>query len=368
MSHANKKVVSPKSVIREKPTRNEATSLMTKSEATELHNSLTSSLDKLSISAPDFSDKKNGHIVQIGFGCVGSAYGKAYDSKGFMVTGLEASKALIDKYKNTMNIYHIDSKQEIENIKDVDFIMISVCTPLNLKDDKLDLSYLFNTIPNVATILKKSPDAFVIIRSTVPPTTTKEYKQKLSKLLEKEPKVLFQPEFLRAVSAVEDAKHPWHVVLGVDKGIDVTKLISLYSKFVDRSDISILTVEEAEIMKVYHNCFNAAKISFFNQCDMLCEEINKRHNTTINMNAISETLTRTCEGLRNPKYGTKTKHAYYGSCLPKDSAELAALEKAYGLKVPLFSSVVQVNNEVKKKDKVEVLHGDHHMSFDKFKV
>jgi len=304
------------------------------------------------------------NIVQIGCGIVGNAYVDAYIKAGCQVTGLEASDRIIDKLKDKINIYHIDSQNEIASIKNVDYIMISVCTPL--KDDKLDTSYLYNTIPNVALILRSSPNAIVVIRSTVPPETTIKYQSKLQNVYGDKVSVAFQPEFLRAASAHEDAENPWHIVCGVNNEKDAKKLIDLYSKFVHINKISIIKIEEAEMLKMFHNCFNAAKISFFNQCGLLIDSINQTHAIDINIDVITQTLVKTCEGLKNPKYGTLSGHAYYGSCLPKDSAELASLEKTYGLNIPLFDAIVKVNNEIKKKDTREHLVGDFHLPFNEF--
>lgn len=299
-------------------------------------------------------------VVQIGCGVVGKAYVSAYQNKNCSVVGIEASQKLVDLYKNEMEIYHIND--DISDVSNVDFIMISICTPL--KDDKLDLSYLFSSIKNVSVLVKNSPNAFVVIRSTVPPTTTRKYKSLLEADVGFKVNVLFQPEFLRAVSAVEDALNPWYVVCGVEPDLDTSKLMDLYSRFIRKDLISFCTIEEAELLKVFHNSYNAAKISFTNQADLLCKAISKMENTTINTETIFAMMVKTCEGLKNSKYGTKPGHAYYGTCLPKDSAELASLEKRYGLEVPLFDSVVCVNNVVKRSDKTEVLNGDHHVSFE----
>lgn len=324
----------------------------------------------MNIPTNEINMSKQYTVVQIGCGVVGYAYAQAYKSIGCKVYGIEASKTLVDKYKDEFEIYHIND--DISSIKNVDFIMISVCTPLNGK--QLDLSYLFQTIPNVTTILSASPNALVIIRSTVRPTTCESYKEQLDKYLsdvtgsKTNVNVLFQPEFLRAATATEDAKHPWHIVIGTDSTTDVTNLIDLYKRFVggDEKKISICTIAEAELMKIFHNCFNATKISYFNQCGLLCEAISKEHGFDINIDRITAILSNTCEGLLNPKYGTKAGHAYYGTCLPKDSAELADLENKYNLPVQLFDKVVGVNNVIKSRDKKEVLIGDFHMSFDKF--
>ena len=299
------------------------------------------------------------NIVQIGCGVVGKAYVDAYKKVGCNVIGIEASRKLIDMYKDEMAIYHVDD--DMNDIVNIDFVMISICTPL--KGEDLDLSYLFSSVKNVSVIAKKNPKVTVVLRSTVPPGTTRKYKEQLEKMVNRRVNVLFQPEFLRAVSALEDAVNPWHIVVGVDDGTDISKLLDLYGRFIDKEQISILNIEESELMKMYHNSFNAMKISYTNHCGTLNDCISERNGVTIDTNKIFATMVKTCEGLRNPKYGTKAGHAYYGTCLPKDSSALAHLEKEYGLSVPLFDCVVKVNDEIKKTDSEEVLVGDFHVPY-----
>lgn len=308
-------------------------------------------------------NNKEYRIVQVGCGVVGKAYVTAYQKVGCHVIGIEASQKLVNLYKSNMEIYHVS--HNMSDIKGIDFVMISICTPL--KEDKLDLTFLFNSIENIAEIVKNSPNALVIIRSTVPPNTTRIYKKKIEDILGHSVNVLYQPEFLRSISAEADAINPWHLVFGVDDNVDIYKLVDLYTRFVGRECITVMSIEEAELLKIFHNCFNATKISFTNQCDLLCKEISKKHNIGINTDNVMSTMVKTCEGLINPKYGTKPGHAYYGICLPKDSAELASLEKTYNLSVPFFDSVVKVNNEIKKYDKIEHLNGDYHITYDKLK-
>ena len=81
----------------------------------------------------------------------------------------------------------------------------------------------------------------------------------------------FQPEFLRARSAMDDAMYPWYVVIGTCGEHHPRGLYDLYLDFVDSKKIKIMPAEEAELLKIFHNSFNAAKISFFNQCDLLCK-------------------------------------------------------------------------------------------------
>jgi UDPglucose 6-dehydrogenase len=304
------------------------------------------------------------HILQIGTGVVGYAYVKAYKSIGCKVTGLEASRQLIDKYKDETTMYNIDD--DLTPIKDVDFVMISINTPL--KGDDLDMTYLFSSVKNVAVVIKNSPKAQVVIRSTIVPTVSDTYKEMLEKTVGHTVDVLFQPEFLRAVSAEDDALHPWHIILGAKEATNTDKLIELYCMFdgITRDKITQMPIDEAELFKMFHNCYNAAKISWFNQADLLCRAINRDYGKKIDISVITKVLPQTCEGIINKKYGLTTGHGYYGTCLPKDSAALAKLEKKHNLEVPLFASVVNVNHIMVAQDKEPVLNGDNHVPYNQF--
>jgi UDPglucose 6-dehydrogenase len=306
------------------------------------------------------------HVVQGGCGVVGKAYVQAFEKVGFKVSCIEANTKMIEQLKSEKEdrpVYHVND--DMNDIKNVDFVLLSINTPL--KGKKLDLTYLFSSIRNVAVIVKNNPDVFVVIRSTVPPGTTRKYKEELEQASGQSVKVLFQPEFLRDKTNFQDALNPWHVVIGRDEDVDVSKFRKFYHHYIDDQSITEMSVEEAEYLKIIHNSFNAAKISFFNQCKLLVDAINERNGLDMDINVISKCITKTCEGLMNPRYGTKAGHAYYGSCLPKDSAEFASLEADYGLEAKLFKAVVDVNNIVTKQDKEVVLHGDNHMEFNTLK-
>ncbi|AYV78029.1 MAG: GDP-mannose 6-dehydrogenase [Edafosvirus sp.] len=309
------------------------------------------------------TNEKKFKVTQIGLGVVGGSFGLSYKKVGCDVVGIEASKELVEKFKKEFETYHISD--DLSHVKDVDFIFLSINTPLDEATQKLNLKYLFSSIPNVCTIVKNSPKALVVVRSTVPPTTTNTYKKELEALCGFKVNVLFQPEYLRAYSAKKDSEAPLYIIIGRDEGTDVSSLIELYSKFIAREKIEEMTIEEAELQKLFHNCFNATKISYFNQCKLLMDAVNKEHKSNINADRVIMSLANTCEGLWNRRYGLKSGHAFGGFCLPKDMKQAAYLEKIYGLKAQIFKSVNDVNEIYKATDREEILVGDFHMSYDK---
>lgn len=304
-------------------------------------------------------------VVQIGCGVVGHAYASAFTTAGHKVIGIEASRKRIDEIGTEYTMRHITD--DLFDLCDVDFVLLSINTPLDKEKGALNMKYLWSSIPNVADLLTVSPDALVVVRSTVTIGFCAEYQRKLCKVLDRDHVPLcFQPEFLRAKSAYCDALSPWHVVIGTNCMDDVKRYVRFQQSFVEPSRISLCTIDEAEMMKIFHNSFNAAKISFFNQAGLLIEKIKSRTSKAIDAERTFKLIGRTCEGLLNPNYGLTPGHAYYGTCLPKDSAELAYLEKTYDMECELFAQVIKVNEVMRKNDKVEVLDGDNHIDNNEF--
>lgn len=294
-------------------------------------------------------------IVQIGCGVVGHAYAQAFVDAGHDVLGVEASRSRMGELCECYGMRHVS--EDLSNEVGVDFILLSINTPLDRETGALSMRYLWSSLGNVCALLTANPRALIVVRSTVTLGFCAAYRDALRERGFEEARLCFQPEFLRAKSALADARAPWHVVLGSDDRECIADYAQFQAQFVDARRISYCTIDEAEVMKIFHNSFNAMKISYFNQAALLVQSMHK----DIDAARTFRMMAHTCEGLLNPLYGLTPGHAYYGSCLPKDSAELAHMEAEAGLDVKLFDAVVQVNNVVRKNDDEQVVHGDNHV-------
>lgn len=297
-------------------------------------------------------------LVQIGCGVVGNAYAQAFVNAGHDVIGVEASRARMEQLADAYPMRHIS--EDLSTTHHVDFILLSINTPLDSATGALNMRYLWSSLRNVCALLESSPHALIVVRSTVTIGFCDAYRSALCERLGRSARVCFQPEFLRAKSALSDATEPWQVVIGTDDTSEVEDYIAFQGTFIDAKRISLCSIDEAEIMKIFHNSFNAMKISFFNQAHLLIDSIKKSERKLIDSHRTFKLIGRTCEGLLNPDYGLTPGHAYYGTCLPKDSAELAHMEKSYGLSCSLFDQVVKVNDVMRAQDDCEVLYGDNH--------
>ena len=112
------------------------------------------------------SDMPKESIIQIGCGVVGGAYAKAYKYHGFEIFGFDVVPAIIEKMKEAdIPCCHPDDcpadlRPEI--------VLLSVPTPLIKETQRLDMKYVWSTIPLCVKLIEQSegkPPIFVI-RST----------------------------------------------------------------------------------------------------------------------------------------------------------------------------------------------------------
>ncbi|CAM9373397.1 unnamed protein product [Discosporangium mesarthrocarpum] len=208
-----------------------------------------------------------------------------------------------------------------------EIVLLSVPTPLIKETQRLDMKYVWSTVPLCVKLIEQATGKapIIVIRSTVPPGTTKEFEAVLKEKTSKPFHVAFQPEFLRAVSCEEDARAPWQVVFGYTEGEDEVRarMADAFLEFVgrDESKLTVLNIAEAEFMKLVHNYSNGLKISFANCIYGLAHELDP----SIDAQKVLYLVSSTAECFLSRKYGLRVGAPYGGVCLPKDVPELTSL-------------------------------------------
>lgn len=327
-------------------------------------------------------DIKKEVILQIGCGVVGSANIKGYKHHGFDVKGLDVIPSIIEKMNNCgIETRHPDN--DLSDWNDISIILISVPTPLDKEKKKLSMNYIWSTIPNVLKLIQQSiyNDVIVVMRSTVPPGLTIKYERKLEYELrkincDKQFYVAFQPEFLRAKTAEDDAKHPWKVLFGYKYNDNDVKerMTNMLLKFVNgnKDDLKIMTLEEAELHKYIHNYSNALKISFANSMYGLVRAINDEEKIDMDSQQIMNIVATTAESFLNPRYGIKVGNFYAGECLSKDPISLITLAKEYNVDERIYNflnGVEEVNNWIMENPDIQINmeFSPNLMTYDKMK-
>lgn len=319
-------------------------------------------------------------ILIFGAGVVGQATGKGLMTMGHEVIFIDIQYSLVKSLKNQgYAAFHIEQLYESrpENF-DHDIAMFCVSTPSRGKEGSVNIDHIESALTFYSAWLKnrailKEQDnnnfnpyikeevlshhkkifrsgnfPLIVIRSTVPPGTTR---KRFLPMVEKysgltagiDFGLCMQPEFLRARSSENDFLHPRLTVIGEYNNDSGSILDSLYMPL--GSPIVRVSLEEAELMKYVHNCFNATKISFINEMWLLSRRLN------INPDTAFQLAARSAEGFWNPLYGTKGGQPFGGACLPKDSTGFLAFASEQGVDMPVLASVIKINELLKEMSK-----------------
>ncbi len=225
------------------------------------------------------------NVCVLGLGYIGLPTAVMLAGSGYIVTGVDINKEIVDKINH--GGIHISEPHLSERVADAvsrgrlraahkpesaDVFIIAVPTPFT-PDKKADLSYVADAAESIVPCLKKGD--LVILESTVPPRTTLDV---LLPILAKsglrvgsELFVAFCPERVLPGNILEELVKNDRVVGGINESSAVLAR-DLYASFVE-GEIYLTGATTAEITKLMENTYRDVNIALANEFALIAENI-----------------------------------------------------------------------------------------------
>ena len=184
---------------------------------------------------------------------------------------------------------------------------------------------------------------FIVLRSTVPAGTCDDLG------------IYFMPEFLTEKNYIQDFINNKDWVFGLlNKDSDelfkntITQLFNLayQHKRIAYNQLNFLTNKEAEMVKMFKNCFLATKVSFCNEIAELCRVKGINYENVRKIAVLDPRIgeSHSCVPGHDEFFG------YGGTCFPKDTNNLKHEIEKEGINSYIINGVVKRNDEIDRPE------------------
>ncbi|GAA0061531.1 UDP-glucose dehydrogenase family protein [Clostridium sp. CTA-1] len=319
-------------------------------------------------------------ITVFGLGFVGLTTALAFAEKGNKVYGYDINSErskLIENGKlpfvepglDSALTKHINKNFTVVNnieiaVKESDFIFLCVGTPCK-ENGEADLKYIYSVIDMISSYLNDGKYKVVVIKSTVPPSTTSErvmsYLEEKGLKVSEKFSVANNPEFLREGYCWDDMMNSDRIVCGVSDKKGQEMLSLLYENF--NTPFFAVSLNTGEFIKYLSNTLLATMISYSNEMSKVADVIGDIQ--------IKEAF-KILHMDKRWKTGNMSSYVYpgcgYGGyCLPKDTEAMYQKSTLKGYEPMILKNVISINNSmpdfmadkimkvISKEDKIGIL-------------
>lgn len=224
-------------------------------------------------------------ICIVGLGYIGLPTAAMFASSGHTVVGFDVNKRVIEALNQGRVIIEEPYLEELvrqdvrqgtlrasDKPEEADAFIICVPTPI-LSNKAPDLSFVESGVKAILPYLKK--DNIVILESTSPPGTTRDFMGSILKEAgfdpEKDLYVAYCPERVLPGRILKELRENNRVVGGLThKAAEIVK--NLYKSFVE-GEIYTSDATTAEMCKLMENTYRDVNIALANELAMLCEKM-----------------------------------------------------------------------------------------------
>ena len=311
------------------------------------------------------------HIAIFGLGYVGCTAAGCIASQGHRVLGVDISDAKVatinagcspvkepgldDLIAEAVSDGRLRAVREVgDELDDCDLAIVCVGTPSGV-DGAHNMSYVAQVTRSIAERLKagRAKPLTIAYRSTMRPGSIEqiivpifasEFGDKVGEVVE----LVYNPEFLREASAIEDFFAPPKIVIGTLDGQPSAMMAALNEGI--EAPVFITGMREAEITKFVDNTWHATKVAFANEIGRVCQ------NLDISSAQVHEIFAADTKLNISAAY-TRPGNAFGGSCLPKDVRALQHVAADIGANTHLVDALLRSNEAHKHHQFLKATEG-----------
>jgi len=276
-----------------------------------------------------------------------------YETVGFDVN-LEHVQNLVDNRSTSIepeldltlerNRSRLQFTSKMKDLADCQIFYLIVPTP-SKNDFEFSNVFLKDSITNLLKVLQGISDPkTIVIVSTVMPGSCREIFiplirewERSQNLSERTISIVYSPEFIALGSVIRNLRNPDMILVGCEETNEATPHLEVMKMMVSNTKhFQVLSLEEAELVKLLVNCFVTMKISFANFIGELAGAF-----SNIDRLRVAEALG--LDSRIGSKY-LKPGLGFAGPCFPRDNKALIALSKRMNLSADLAIATEVINS------------------------
>jgi GDP-mannose 6-dehydrogenase len=242
----------------------------------------------------------------------------------------------------------------VEPIRSCDMAIICVGTPSapDGAHNMRDIAEVTRQIANAVRSVDRKEKLTVIYRSTIRPGTVEGLILPIFKAALGETRdiieIVYNPEFLREATAVNDFFNPPKIVVGTHDGMPSAPVEEMNRNL--KAPTFTVGFREAEFTKFVDNSFHALKVAYANEIGRLCVSLGIDAKV-VHKIFISDTK------LNISPYYLRPGGPFGGSCLPKDVRALQFIANDIGANTHVIDSLMRSNEAHKHFLFTRAVHG-----------
>ncbi len=250
---------------------------------------------------------------------------------------------LYDKYKEPYN--QEENMDQLAENSEIVFVCVS--TPMK-PSGEMDYSAIYNSLDFLHRKVRekgKSPEELiVIIRSTAVSGSTDKFAKQYPF------RFVFNPEFLREKTAMEDMQNTDRIIIGANSETDYEKVLDVYKPIFPTAKYIFVDRKTAEMIKYCANVTLAGQVAIANEIYQICKKVGVDYNTVKKTILLDERIGRNID-----VPGPDGQFGFGGKCFPKDLNALIYLARENMYRPYLLEEMWRLNERVRKnKDWLDI--------------